>query len=952
MRNMSIGMRPATDLARVPARAIGAGAARLLSFALLLLLCLSLVPGGALAQRAAPDGSPAAAGAALPTEIAEPIARLTKGIEDAEQAVQHLKNLEEELGRLRVDVEKILEASGNTAEELRPRAAAIRDQIEKLGPPPAKDAPPEAAAIAAERARLNAEAAALDGAIKAAELTWVRARQLIVRITELRHSLFTRSILERQTSPLLPDLWRRVAAEAPSVWHRLTYLATDWTIWASRKQESVLGLIGATLLIYLAGKLLVRRFTRRPPRPAPPSFVERAVSAARVAPLRAAPGVVAGLFLYIGLDAFDLLYAPWDGLSIALIKGLVLFIALAVLLSTVFAVREPQWRLFDLSDRSARGVCRVLQAIAGIYALDIALTGMTRAFFVPLAFSITQSLMIGLAYVILLGLILFMRLEPAAVGVSAPPSRREPRWLKLPLLLVIVGIVAGSLTGYVALARFVAQQLVLTGIVVLIAVLLYLAIRSLTREPAGSGHAFGSILESRFGLDQPRRHQLARLTELSLAFVLALCALPIIMLQWGFSGADIRDWFKSLLFGFEVGQFRISLARILIGLVLFTLLLLATRLFQRWLRERILRQPTMDPGIANSIDTVVGYAGIAVAALLAISYAGFDITNLAIVAGALSVGIGFGLQSIVNNFVSGLILLIERPIKVGDWIVVGNEQGNVRRISVRATEIETFDRASLIVPNSELITGRVLNWTHRNLLGRVVLKVSVDYTADPEKVVRVLERCADEHPLVLKSPAPKANLDAFGGSSLDFSLRFLLGDLNRSVDVQSEMRVMVLKALRAEGINIPAARQVVPPPQNVVVKVGVAYSADPDQVIDILLAAAQAHPSVRKSPAPKAVLEGFGASSLDFALHVAIEDPGSALEVQTVLRTQILKALRACGIEVPYSQHDIHLRDLDGVRGILAQIGERARAAGATQDTSAGQADGSPPAVAPGPIKS
>ena len=129
--------------------------------------------------------------------------------------------------------------------------------------------------------------------------------------------------------------------------------------------------------------------------------------------------------------------------------------------------------------------------------------------------------------------------------------------------------------------------------------------------------------------------------------------------------------------------------------MLFIALLFATRLFQRWLRERALQQTRMDPGIVNSIDTVVGYAGIALASLLAISYAGFDITNLAIVAGALSIGVGFGLQSIVNNFVSGLILLIERPIKVGDWIVLGDQQGNVRRISVRATEIETFDRASL-----------------------------------------------------------------------------------------------------------------------------------------------------------------------------------------------------------------------------------------------------------------
>jgi len=190
---------------------------------------------------------------------------------------------------------------------------------------------------------------------------------------------------------------------------------------------------------------------------------------------------------------------------------------------------------------------------------------------------------------------------------------------------------------------------------------------------------------------------------------------------------------------------RASLARILFGIVLFIAMLFATRLFQRWLRERALQQTRMDPGIVNSIDTVVGYAGIALASLLAISYAGFDITSLAIVAGALSIGVGFGLQSIVNNFVSGLILLVERPIKVGDRVVIGDQQGIVRRISVRATEVETFTRASLIVPNSELITGRVLNWTHRDSLGGASVRVGVAYDADPEQVLGILRACAKQH---------------------------------------------------------------------------------------------------------------------------------------------------------------------------------------------------------------
>ena len=280
----------------------------------------------------------------------------------------------------------------------------------------------------------------------------------------------------------------------------------------------------------------------------------------------------------------------------------------------------------------------------------------------------------------------------------------------------------------------------------------------MTREPQQRRYPVGEMLEARFGLDAPRRNQLARLTEIALTFALIIAALPFLMLQWGFSGADIRDWFKSLFFGIEIGQFRISLARILLGIVLFIALLFATRLLQRWLREKALQQTRMDPGIVNSIDTVVGYVGIALAALLAVSYAGLDITNLAIVAGALSVGIGFGLQSIVNNFVSGLILLIERPIKVGDRIVVGDQQGLVRRISVRATEIETFDRASLIVPNSELITGRVLNWTHRNSLVR--------RQRQGRRRLRLRSRAGDRHPEEMRRRSSRGAAQSAAGRDL------------------------------------------------------------------------------------------------------------------------------------------------------------------------------------------
>jgi potassium efflux system protein len=157
----------------------------------------------------------------------------------------------------------------------------------------------------------------------------------------------------------------------------------------------------------------------------------------------------------------------------------------------------------------------------------------------------------------------------------------------------------------------------------------------------------------------------------------------------------------------------------------------------------------------------------------------------------------------VSNFVSGLILLAERPIRVGDSIVVKGEEGWVRRIRVRATEIETYDRASVIIPNSELITGVVKNWTHANTMGRIVVKVGVAYDSDPQQVTDLLIALANEHPQVLKNPPPRAFLVAFGDSALDFELRCVVANVDNGLAAKSDLHHAILKRFREAGIEIP-----------------------------------------------------------------------------------------------------------------------------------------------------
>lgn len=760
-------------------------------------------PAAEPAQVAAPAPPPVPV---LSPEVNATISKVVDTMEGAEKTLTAITSVDTDLSRLRDEIDGVISKSTKTADGLRPRLADIQSQINRLGPPPGKDDPPEAPTAAAERARLAAESSELSGAIKTLEITWWRARQAIDKITELRLQLFVRSLTERMSSPIFPVLWTNIANAWPSVSWRVNYNISDWSAAVQRQASKVTLITGTAVLLYILLKLASHYLTRYRPhqRSFEPTFFERAASASWIAPVRALPGIATAVFTYGAFNNIGLLYDPTAApTGVALLWAVLIFSSVTALLDAVFAPGQPERRLVPFSNRAARRINLLLKMLAAIYAIDLFFSAIVQILYFPLSISVAQALVTSIAFAFVLIGLLLTPFERYDDGSLRAVPRNHPFWLKGPLWVAVSGIILACLLGYVALGRFLAQQIMMTGIIALVAILLYLAIRAFTRESSNGRTWISLFFEQQLGLDADRRRQLGWLTESVLTVCLALVALPVMMLQWGFAGADIRDWIKSLLFGFEIGQIRISLVRIVAGIVLFVALLFATRLLQSRLRETVLQPPRMDPGIANSIYTAVGYAGTILAAMIAISYAGFDITNLAIVAGALSVGIGFGLQSIVNNFVSGLILLIERPVKVGDWIVIGKEQGTVKNISVRSTEVETFDRASLIVPNSELITGRVLNWTHRNALGRVVLQFTAGPDADPRHVIDVLTKCANLHPDILREPKPLAVFEGYTATSTEYSLRVLLPDIKHGLRVQSDLRISVFEALRGTGVEAP-----------------------------------------------------------------------------------------------------------------------------------------------------
>jgi small-conductance mechanosensitive channel len=375
------------------------------------------------------------------------------------------------------------------------------------------------------------------------------------------------------------------------------------------------------------------------------------------------------------------------------------------------------------------------------------------------------------------------------------------------LVAAISAALLGVVAGYSAFAIFVARQIFWISVVGASIYLLWQFVDDLCTDLFRPESKTGRMLHLVFALRASTIEQIGVLLSAALRLVLLFTGLSLVLSRFGDGVGPLLEHLRQLSGGIHVGEVVISPIAVVEGVAAFAFGVAAVRAVQSWLDKRYLPKTEWDLGLQNSVSTVVGYLGIGLAAACALASAGLGLQRVALIASALSVGIGFGLQAIVQNFISGLIMLWERPVKVGDWVVVGTLEGDIQRINVRATEIKMADLSTLLVPNSEFVTKAVQNKTLGSPLGRIQIQIGIAPDADAAAARDILLAAFDAHKDVLAEPKPSVFIDAVTVSGIQFNAYAYVSSPRAAYGVRSALFMDILTHLRAAKIELARAQQ-------------------------------------------------------------------------------------------------------------------------------------------------
>ncbi|WP_259176083.1 DUF3772 domain-containing protein [Xanthomonas campestris] len=732
----------------------------------------------------------------------------------------------DQLGKLTDEVTGAQRQAQDLVRTLDPPLKELNVRLEALGVKQAgepRDLTKQRESLAKERDGLDAES-------KRAMLLVSDAKDLADRLERERVQRFSVQLSTRVASPLSPAFWNQIAQQWPDDRARLQALSarTVQMVQAGTAANGVGGLItGVVIALLLA--LPLRIFLRH---------LGRRYAASRAPGGRLRRSGLALWFLLIGtltlgVAAFVLVESIRSLGQVAedldqLLSGFVAVSLVAAFVGSLSASllmkHQPSWRLFPLDDATVdRLRVHCLATAAVIWCSGMASKINEAAGSSPALNTATDAvaalLYAGLILSALAGLSLSLRAHAANAGVVDPDSDAPPPVVSrgggfivlirlLGHLAVIFALIA-ALFGYLNLALFVERQIIwITLVCSLLGLLVVFADDLMTWLFKPDGR-FSRALAHALSIGSGRLVQLGLLISAAARVVLVLLGIALLLTPYGANLSVVADWAENITHGINIGkELVITPGDVFRALCVFLLGMGVVHVVQQWLLNTYLPKTELDAGARNSISTVARYLGWLIVVVWGLTALGLDLKRLALVLSALSVGIGFGLQAITQNFVSGLILLAERPVKIGDWVRIGDQEGDVRKISVRATEIQVGDRSTLIVPNSELITKSVRNMTLSNPLGRVQLQFSVPLETDVAKVRDMLLELFAEHTKVLAEPAPVVFIDSLAGGHVNFNSFAYVRSPRDSYGVRSELFFALLQRMDTAGIALQSPQEI------------------------------------------------------------------------------------------------------------------------------------------------
>ncbi|MCV9918899.1 DUF3772 domain-containing protein [Pseudomonas sp. BT-42-2] len=688
----------------------------------------------------------------------------------------------------------------------------VEDQLKVLGPV----LPDEADSITRQRQQLTSDKKALLAQQQTATQLTQSARDLSTQIVNLRRSQFNSQITSRAASPLSPAFWSSFIRPTDDDVARLRALrgeAADALASAFSPENRwlfITSLIAALLVWTLVRRVLERLLADAMIRWLPEGRLRRSALALSVS--LATLGTISGSVSLVrwGLETSAELGADIASL-INHVLTLVVFSAFITGLGrAMLMLQRPSWRLPPIPDEvaSALGWFPKLLALALMVLLTQERINSVIGTSLALTLATNGLTALVVASIFFAALVRYRRTR------RLHKLERPPGLAGLIPFVIVVWLaltVLALLTGYLTLAYFLTAKLLWISVVATCAYLLVTVFGDLCETLLSPRQPGGLALASALGLAQ--RHQaqastiLAGIGRTLLLFAAALLALMPSGTSPGELLMSLADWDGSG--GKVLGNLNIVPQDIFLALAMFFGGLFAIRVVKRWLSERLLPETDMDAGMRASLVTLVGYLGFLFLAMLVMSTLRINLTSLTWVVSALSVGIGFGLQQIVQNFISGLILLTERPVKVGDWVSLAGVEGDIRRINVRATEIQMSDRSTVIVPNSQFISQNVRNVTMGNALGVVSITLTLPLETDASQVRELLLNAYHEHEAILDAPTPSVTFKDLTTSGMVLSVSGYVASPRQVSGARSDLLFTVLGRLRDEDIPLSSPQSMV-----------------------------------------------------------------------------------------------------------------------------------------------